>query len=84
MERFVGDFKIKAEESSAFTAHTEHVQLVGCDGEAIAGGDFFLKFFYERVVELDDLATFGADHMIVMAMHVFMLIAFLPVAKIQL
>lgn len=57
---------------------------MGGDGEAVAVGDFFLEFFDEGVVELDDLAAFGADHVIVVAVHVAVLVALLPVAEIEL
>jgi hypothetical protein len=48
---------------------TEAVELesVGLNGESIAGGDFLLQFFDFAVFKLDDLATTGANEMIVVA-----------------
>ena len=56
---------------------------MGGNGEIVSAGNFFLKLFDEGMGELDDFSALGADHVVVMTMHVFMFIAFLSVAKIH-
>ena len=52
------------------TAGAEAVQFeaVSLDGEAVAGGDFFLKALNFAVFELDDLATSGTDQVVVVSL----------------
>lgn len=49
----------------------------------MAFGYFFLEFFDQRVVELDDFSAPGADHVVMVAVHIVMLVAFLAIAEIQ-
>ena len=68
---------------AALATQAKHVELMGGDGEPVSAGDFFLKLFDEWMVELDNFSAFCADHMVVVAVHICMLIAFLPVTKIK-
>ena len=70
-------------DSPAFPADTEQVEFVRGDLETVFLRDFLLKFFNQRVVKFDDFAALGADHVVMMAVHVLVLVTFLSVAKVQ-
>jgi len=53
-------------------------------GKPVLPGDFLLKLFYARVLEFDDLATAGADQVIVMLIQVTGFIACLAISEMTL
>tara|TARA_Y100000310_G_scaffold77626_1_gene74232 strand:+ start:3172 stop:3432 length:261 start_codon:yes stop_codon:yes gene_type:complete len=68
----------------ALVAEAKEIQLVRGNDELVVGCHFFLKLLDQRVVELNDLAAFRTDHVVVVAMHVSVFIALLSVPKIEL
>ena len=54
------------------------------DGKPVLPCDFFLKLFYARVLEFDDLPTTGANQVIVMLIQVTGFIARLAIAEMTL
>ena len=67
----------------AFVADAKEIQFVGGDGELAVSGHFLLKLLDLRVVELNDLTAFRANHVVVVAMHVPVFVALLSIPKIE-
>ena len=68
----------------ALGADSDHAQEVLRDFEAMLGGHGVLERFQFSRKELDDLATLGADHVIVMFVFIVMFVMRATIAKTNL